>query len=540
MRSERQGKNPFERFTCPQQFQICSHIFEFLNIEYYLQNDYVLDTPQQADFESGTDGCPTAAIDTCSRLPGKDPVHNYMDYSSDICVDEFTRGQSERMFYVWSVYRALSESCSAGNTKFEFETLTDSWPSEVTWSLASTDGKFLWDTASTESGIDYTFEINTVNTQNLCIDSTKDYVFTISDSEGDGIDSPGYYTIKYNGVTLKTNSAFGRSEVTSFSGGGIPATTAPVPVTSAPIAPTTSAPVVATQVPATSAPVTSAPATSAPATPAPTDAPEGFFGCFSGASTVHVQDAGVVSMDQLQIGDMVLTKGNKYEPVYSFGHHKIDRRAEFLRIFSAGTDKPTEVSREHLLLSVGPTGNKGVWIPAEMLKVGDMLFKGGDSGSLVAITKIRTATLQGVFAPFTKSGTVVVNGIVASSYIGYQQSEYLMIGEWTTPFSFQWLAHTFESGHRLACNYAVDCQKETYTDDGVSHWVDTPHQATRWLLQQHAVTMVAYLVPSFCIFLLTSGLEYLSSSWVYATAALVLCFLRVHTQRRSDGKKSLC
>ncbi|HCB07543.1 MAG TPA: zinc metalloprotease [Nocardioides bacterium] len=45
------------------------------------------------------------ALDTCAQ-PGTDPVHNFMSYGDDPCLDEFTKGQSLRMTYAWLVFRA--------------------------------------------------------------------------------------------------------------------------------------------------------------------------------------------------------------------------------------------------------------------------------------------------------------------------------------------------------------------------------------------------------------------------------------------------
>jgi Pregnancy-associated plasma protein-A len=66
-----------------------------------IKNDEVADTPAQGGPSSG---CPVGA-DTC-RLPGLDPIHNYMDYSDDACYTEFTAGQSERMTDQFVHYRA--------------------------------------------------------------------------------------------------------------------------------------------------------------------------------------------------------------------------------------------------------------------------------------------------------------------------------------------------------------------------------------------------------------------------------------------------
>lgn len=62
--------------------------------------DHVDDTPPEG---VPTQGCP-ADKDTCPA-PGKDPVHNFMNYSHDRCMTHFTAGQAVRIRQMWDAYR---------------------------------------------------------------------------------------------------------------------------------------------------------------------------------------------------------------------------------------------------------------------------------------------------------------------------------------------------------------------------------------------------------------------------------------------------
>ena len=63
--------------------------------------DRVSDTPAE---QKPADGCPVGR-DTCPES-GQDPIHNYMNYSHDTCMNQFTSGQGSRIHQVWTAYRS--------------------------------------------------------------------------------------------------------------------------------------------------------------------------------------------------------------------------------------------------------------------------------------------------------------------------------------------------------------------------------------------------------------------------------------------------
>ena len=303
-------------------------------------------------------------------------------------------------------------------------------------------------------------------------------------------------------------------------------------VTNAPITPrTTPAPVTLAPVssaPVTAPPVTAAPVTAAPVTPSPSVAPSRKRAtkfCFPRSAVVETADRGEVSMDDVSLGDKVLTNNGNYEPIYSFGHKNEQETGEFVRVsvLAQETDERLhlELSRQHMLLV-----NSSRFLPASMVQVGDnVTVADGGLGTVYGLSSVRG---KGLYAPFTPSGTLVVNGVVASSFVALQESETLVVGGWSTPFTLQWLAHIFEAPHRMACLVGL-CESESYSEDGVSQWVSRPLEFSEWILEREWSGVV--LFPLVGVFFLIAVMERMAREGAFVFAGLTTLAVVVFSTR---------
>jgi len=191
----------------------------------------------------------------------------------------------------------------------------------------------------------------------------------------------------------------------------------------------------------------------------------GLVVCFGGSSSVEVQtkngEKDTISMTDLSIGDMVHVGNDVFEPVYSFGHYDPLGEAHMLQIKMANNVKSVlHLSPDHMVM----TESLGA-IPASHVRAGDKLLTTTGTDTVKSVRK--NVISRGLYAPFTPSGKIAVDGIIASNYIAFEDTEGVEL--FSRKISHQWMAHAGSFPHRMACHYfGNSCENETYTSKGIS------------------------------------------------------------------------
>jgi len=206
--------------------------------------------------------------------------------------------------------------------------------------------------------------------------------------------------------------------------------------------------------------------------------------CFPGRAQVQLPGGRTMAMHNLTVGDKVMVQDGTYEPVHSFGHYAPNVQAEYLRLQIYGKKEKEflELSASHMVF----LPLRQTFVPARKLRVGDSLLllllqrdgDGGEEEEVVAtIQSIHTVSRRGAFAPFTKSGTIVVNHVVASNYVAYNYNGWLLFGNNTLlSVDDQFLAHSYATLVRYCLSAFFYDTEETYTKEGISNWYALPHQ----------------------------------------------------------------
>ncbi|CAB9504139.1 Intercellular signal essential for a variety of patterning events during development (By similarity) [Seminavis robusta] len=253
-------------------------------------------------------------------------------------------------------------------------------------------------------------------------------------------------------------------------------------------------------------------------TTAPTSTSEpdtGGGACFSGDMTVRVRDREwPVKMKDLQVGDWVLqtqqtTHENdeyeyEYQPIYAMAHVEEDAVMEYLEIETEHAPKPLVVSRDHLVFLEGTKHP----VAAQNLAVGDSLFlmdtttihnNATTTTTTTRITNIGTTYRRGKYAPLTPDGTIVVNGIVASTYVAILGKDMMELQQHYRIMSWHTFIHVlYMAPIRMACvHHGRVCPDYLFARDpatGYAKFVAAGFQMAEWVHRQNMPVQLFLLI----------------------------------------------
>lgn len=143
-------------------------------------------------------------------------------------------------------------------------------------------------------------------------------------------------------------------------------------------------------------------------------------GCFTANSTVQTSTGIKRRLDELKVGEQILsidTSGNtQYSEVLMFLDRDTNQQREFVQITTDGGATIT-VTPAHLVMVWQPSMKITNYMYAEKVEE-DHFMLVNINGTLEPrrVTLVSAILSRGVFAPLTREGTVIVDSIAASCY----------------------------------------------------------------------------------------------------------------------------
>lgn len=129
--------------------------------------------------------------------------------------------------------------------------------------------------------------------------------------------------------------------------------------------------------------------------------------CFPAWATVRLASGSAVPMHELAAGHEIhVAAGGLTSRVFLFTHRSISRKALFYKLTTA-SGHAVSLTGGHYLYA------NGALVAAEAVRVGDLLRTVAGDSQVVAVRRVAG---EGLFAPHTVHGDLVVDGIVTSGY----------------------------------------------------------------------------------------------------------------------------
>ena len=147
-------------------------------------------------------------------------------------------------------------------------------------------------------------------------------------------------------------------------------------------------------------------------------------GCFPGESKVQLNTGAEIRISDVRLGDRVRSMRSDGKIEYSEVINFMDRDDEAYGLFyTFHTDSGNQITltAKHLVYVVNQ--NSTVDFDTVDVAFADTVMEGqylllGDKDSITtsAINRITVGTIQGMYAPLTKHGTIIVDDVIASCY----------------------------------------------------------------------------------------------------------------------------
>ena len=138
--------------------------------------------------------------------------------------------------------------------------------------------------------------------------------------------------------------------------------------------------------------------------------------CFPADAIVHTHDRGAMEIQHAQIGDRLLSYSVHgkafYDPVYMIGHKDPSSLATFVTITS-NNNRTIRLTPDHNMVVV--RNDKTFDISSQHVQVGDGLIV-GPGGQVALVVSVSSETSRGLYNPYTLSGRIVVDGVLASCH----------------------------------------------------------------------------------------------------------------------------
>jgi len=140
--------------------------------------------------------------------------------------------------------------------------------------------------------------------------------------------------------------------------------------------------------------------------------------CFSSKSKVYLENGTTTTIDQLKPGDSVLSTNEKFDLIYTkvfrISHHDPYDTIEYIQI-TTDTGQVIELSANHYLY-VDRCCDINTLVLASKVKINSFLFTIFPRLSRTAVVGIERITRTGAYNVHVLSGTIIVNGLIASHF----------------------------------------------------------------------------------------------------------------------------